>query len=250
MLAGLIRAEVSSPDGRSLVIRYARPGALLGMASLFGEPYIMPGSLYAVVDSELLELRPDVVRRVAREEIAVANAILDELSDRVVGFVAEIPGSAFTTVHQRIARHLLGVASRDPMAGRSPGSPSSSWPMPSGSVREVVVRELRGMRETGTVRTGSRSITILDPDRVAADAGETAPVGLEPRFLTRHPARPSLSLDAPHVAARLGGHEMTEDGWRRGSKRVRATTRRGVPGDAAAPRRPAVAARGADGVLR
>src|SRR5262245_36711426 len=44
VLAGLVRAEVSSPDGRSLVIRYARPGALLGVASLFGEPYIMPGS--------------------------------------------------------------------------------------------------------------------------------------------------------------------------------------------------------------
>src|SRR5262245_2670721 len=32
--AGVIRVEVSSPDGRSLTVRYAGPGALLGIASL------------------------------------------------------------------------------------------------------------------------------------------------------------------------------------------------------------------------
>src|SRR6476660_749330 len=95
VVSGLIRAEVSSPDGRSLAIRYAPPGSLLGVASLFGEPYTMPGSLHALADSELLELRPEVVRRVAHEDLAVALALLDELSDRVVGFVGEIPGSAF-----------------------------------------------------------------------------------------------------------------------------------------------------------
>jgi CRP/FNR family transcriptional regulator, cyclic AMP receptor protein len=180
VLAGLIRAEVSSPDGRSLVIRYARPGALLGVASLFGEPYIMPGSLYAVVDSELLELRPPVVRRVAREQIAVANALLDELSDRVVGFVAEIPGSAFTTVHQRIARQLLSVAEPGPDGRPVARITQQQLADAVGSVREVVVRELRALRETGIVRTGSRSITILDPERLAADAGETAPVDWNP----------------------------------------------------------------------
>src|SRR4029453_5395529 len=46
VISGLIRAEVSSPDGRSLAIRYAPPGSLLGVASLFGEPYTMPGSLH------------------------------------------------------------------------------------------------------------------------------------------------------------------------------------------------------------
>jgi hypothetical protein len=42
-----------------------------------------------------------------------------------------------------------------------------------GSVREVVVRELRSLREDGIVATGARSITILDPARLAADADET-----------------------------------------------------------------------------
>jgi CRP/FNR family cyclic AMP-dependent transcriptional regulator len=170
VLSGLIRAEVSSPDGRSLAIRYARPGSLLGVASLFGEPYTMPGSLHALVDSSLLELRPEVVRRLAHDEIAVANAMLDELSERVVGFVAEIPGSAFTTVRQRIARHLLSVANEQP-GGQAVVAQITQQQLADavGTVREVVVRELRGLREERVVETGSRSITILDAGRLAAD---------------------------------------------------------------------------------
>ena len=176
VVAGLVRAEVSSPDGRSLAIRYARPGAMLGTASLFGQPYIMPGSLHALADSELLELRPDVVRRVAHDELAVASALLDELSDRVVGFVGEIPGSAFTTVRQRIARHLLSVATDQP-GGQALVVRISQQQLADavGTVREVVVRELRGLREERVVETGSRSITILDPGRLLADISDTVP---------------------------------------------------------------------------
>ena len=170
VVTGLIRAEVSSPDGRSLTIRYARPGALLGAVSLFARPYTMPGSLYALADSELLELRPDVVRRVAREELTVANVFLDELAERVVEFVGEIPGSAFTTVRQRIGRQLLHVATSS--GGEPPVARITQQQLAEavGSVREVVVRELRGLREDGIVSTGSRSIVVLDPVRLAADA--------------------------------------------------------------------------------
>jgi CRP-like cAMP-binding protein len=181
VLSGLVRAEVSSPDGRSLTIRYARPGALVGVASLFGEPYTMPGSLHALADSQLLELRPDVVRRVAHEELAVASALLDELSDRVVGFVNEIPGSAFTTVRQRIARHLLSVATTQP-GGQVLIVRISQQQLADavGTVREVVVRELRGLREERVIETGSRSITIVDPGRLLADISDTVPPSWNP----------------------------------------------------------------------
>jgi CRP/FNR family transcriptional regulator len=39
-----------------------------------------------------------------------------------------------------------------------------------GSVREVVVRALREMREEGLIRTGRDEIELLDPDRLAAEA--------------------------------------------------------------------------------
>jgi CRP/FNR family transcriptional regulator, cyclic AMP receptor protein len=176
VVSGLVRVEIQAPDGRSMTVRYVRPGGLLGIASLFTQDFQMPGSNHAVVDSELAELRPDTIRRLAREDMRVATALLDELADRLLAFVAEIPGSAFTTVRQRIARHLLNTAT-EWNQGHRPVARITQQQLAEavGSVREVVVRELRSLREERIVETGSRSITILDPDRLAADAGEATP---------------------------------------------------------------------------
>ncbi len=40
-----------------------------------------------------------------------AGALLAETSERVLAFVAEVSGNAFATVRQRLARHLLDLAS-------------------------------------------------------------------------------------------------------------------------------------------
>ena len=48
-------------------------------------------------------------RELATEKVErrIARALLEETSDRVLSFVAELSGSAFATVRQRLARHLL-----------------------------------------------------------------------------------------------------------------------------------------------
>ena len=53
VLSGLLRIFVSSPDGRTLTVRYCRPGALVGVVSLYRPGYVMPGGTQA-----LLETRP------------------------------------------------------------------------------------------------------------------------------------------------------------------------------------------------
>ncbi len=170
VLSGLLRVDVPSPDGRSLTVRYARPGGLLGVASLFRPSFSMPGSIHALVDSRALSLRPDIVRRLADEDLAVAGALLDELSERVVAFVSEFPGSAFATVRQRVARHLLDVAS-ETQHGPDLVARLSQQQLASGvgSVREVVVRVLRELREEGIVETRAGAIWIVDPGRLFAD---------------------------------------------------------------------------------
>jgi hypothetical protein len=46
-----------------------------------------------------------------------SSALLRKLADRVVNFVQEIGGSAFTTVRQRVARHLLDLAAQESRSG-------------------------------------------------------------------------------------------------------------------------------------
>ena len=107
VVAGLARVYVAASDGRTLTVRYCRPGALLGVVSLFRPGFVLPASIQAVTDVELLALRPATARRLSQRDACVAQAFLAELSERVVCFIAEIPGSAFSTVRQRVARHLL-----------------------------------------------------------------------------------------------------------------------------------------------
>lgn len=170
VISGLVRAYVTAPDGRTMTVRYCRPGALLGMMSLFTPGFTLPGTVQALVDAELLVLSPAVARRAAAHDIRVTRAFLGEQSERAMGFLYELPGSAFATVRQRVARHLLDLASE--------GGPElvvrvSQHQLAEavGTVREVVVRVLREMRLEGVVRTERDRIVIVDPGRLIAEQG-------------------------------------------------------------------------------
>jgi CRP/FNR family cyclic AMP-dependent transcriptional regulator len=176
VISGIVRAFVTAPDGRSMTIRYCRPGALLGALSLFTPDFVMPASAQALVDAELLKLSPTVVSRAAGRDVRVARAFLDELCERVRTFIYEIPGSVFATVRQRVARHLLDLASeqgRDDQTGQELVVPVSQTELAqaAGTVREVVVRVLRELRQEGVVRTQRDEIIIIDPSRLTLEQG-------------------------------------------------------------------------------
>jgi CRP/FNR family transcriptional regulator, cyclic AMP receptor protein len=168
---GVVRVHVSAPDGRTLTVRYCRTGALIGVLSLYAEPFVMPVTTQAVVDSELVAIRPAVVRRLADRDIRVARALLLELSERAVAFAAEIGGSAFSSVRQRVARHLLDLATHR-QRGRELIAQVSQQELADavGTVREVVVRTLRELRHDGLLETRRGGIRIVAPDRLLAEA--------------------------------------------------------------------------------
>ena len=97
VVSGLVRVFVTAPDGRTLTVRYCRPGALMGVFSVFVQSFVLPASTQALVDAELLQISPEVTRQLAARDGRVAMALLADLGERVQSFVAEIPGSAFTT---------------------------------------------------------------------------------------------------------------------------------------------------------
>src|SRR3954453_1448093 len=168
--SGLVRARVSAPDGRMLTVRYCRAGALVGAATLFAEG-TRPFAIQALTDSGLLTFRPLIVRGLATQEVRVADALLAETSARVLAFLGELSGTAFATVRQRLARHLLDLASehqasRDLVATITQQELAEA----TGTVREVVVRVLRELRQEGVVRTGPHGITIVEPERLLAAA--------------------------------------------------------------------------------
>jgi CRP/FNR family cyclic AMP-dependent transcriptional regulator len=182
VLKGLIRVYVQSVDGRMMTVRYCRPGALIGVASLFAPRFSLPATIQAVTETDLLVLRASLVKRMAERDVRVANALLADLSERVLSFIAEIPGSVFASIRRRVARHLLDLASE----GREgsalvAGVSQQDLADAVGTVREVVVRALRELRQEGMISTGRHGILILDADRLAGvSLGENWNPGSKP----------------------------------------------------------------------
>ena len=176
ILAGVIQVFVTAPDGRTMTIRYCQAGELLGAMSLFTPNFSEPATKQALVDAELLRMSPTTVRSIAERDARVARAFLIELAERARNFVHEIPGNAFATVRQRVARQLLDLAATRQRDGRLDGEltvpiTQQDLAAAAGTVREVVVRALRQLRESGAVRTERDRIVILNPALLTGELG-------------------------------------------------------------------------------
>jgi CRP/FNR family transcriptional regulator, cyclic AMP receptor protein len=171
VVSGLVRVYVTAPDGRTMTVRYCRLGALIGMVSLFADRFSNPAAIQAVTDAELIGFRPATVRAAADLDPKVARALLNELSERVVSFIAEIRDSTFPSVRQRVARHLLDLASEEQKGSELVAAIGQQDLADAvGTVREVVVRALREFRRRDLIDTGRDRIRILDPEGLLAEA--------------------------------------------------------------------------------
>ena len=171
VVSGLVRVYVTGRDGRTMTVRYCRPGALIGTVSLFAERFELPAAIQAVTEADLLAFRPSAVQGAAGRDPRVARALLAELSERVLSFIVQIRDSAFTTVRQRVARHLLDLASEDQTGSELVAAVGQQQLADAvGSVREVVVRALRELREGAVIETRRDRIVILDPERLLGEA--------------------------------------------------------------------------------
>jgi CRP/FNR family transcriptional regulator len=148
-----------------MTIRYCRRGALIGVATVFGPPQPRPFAVQALIVSDLLRLRPDCVRDSVNRDARATKAMLRETSERVMAFTAELSGSTFATVRERLARHLLDLASEQQRGEKLIARVTQQELADAvGTVREVVVRELRGLRADGIVETRRDGIAIVDPE--------------------------------------------------------------------------------------
>jgi CRP/FNR family transcriptional regulator, cyclic AMP receptor protein len=166
VLSGLMRVFIMAPDGRQVTIRYVREGGLISIGPFFttGTP---TGGTEALTRSRLLVFRGSILRELAHTVPAVAFALLVEMSDRATAWVEEIEGRSFSTLRQRVLRHLLDVATTDPAADTLVARLSQQdLADAAGTLREVVVRILHDLRQEGLIATSRNEVRLLDPVRL------------------------------------------------------------------------------------
>src|SRR6266508_4362300 len=115
-------------------------------------------------------------RQVTVRYARVAWAIAEELNRRLDDTLQQTAINAFGSVKQRVAAHLLDLASAQQRpVGRLVARVSQQELADAvGSVREVVARALRDFRLAGLVATAPDSVLILDPTRLHEESWATA----------------------------------------------------------------------------
>jgi CRP/FNR family transcriptional regulator len=171
VVRGLLRVFLTSGEGRQVTVRYARPGDVLGIAVLVGGP--VGTSVQMVERSTVFRLSARTLTVAARSDPRVAWAIAEELNRRLYGVLEQTAVNAFGSVRQRIAAHLLDLASdaQRPRGRLEARVSQQELADAVGSVREVVARALRELRVAGIVATTADSLVILDPARLHVVSG-------------------------------------------------------------------------------
>ncbi len=174
VVRGLIRVYMTSPEGRQVTVRYARANDVLGIAVLVGGPAKV--SVQALAESSLFRISSRTLTAAAQRDARVAWAMAEELNRRLYETLQQTAVNAFGSVRQRVAVHLLDLASAQlHPRGRMVARVSQQELADAvGSVREVVARVLRDLRVAGVVATSSDSVLILDAARLHSESWDPA----------------------------------------------------------------------------
>jgi CRP/FNR family transcriptional regulator, cyclic AMP receptor protein len=173
VVAGLVRVYLTSVEGRQLTVRYARPGAALGVPTAIRGPVRVGAQ--AVTDSALLMFSATHLAAVAAEDVNVAWPLAQEVTGLLYGVLDAFAGTAFGSVRQRLARHLLDLATARQRDSHLLAEVSQQALADAvGTAREVVARTLHDFRAAGLIETSRKGIVLLDPDRIelVASTGE------------------------------------------------------------------------------
>jgi CRP/FNR family cyclic AMP-dependent transcriptional regulator len=164
VVSGLIRIYVTSRDGRQVTIRYGRPTDILGTPLAVGSTPADVGAM-TLAQTSVLAIDARQLAHTARRDARLTYAIAEEISQRLDDLITQIAINAFGSVKQRVASHLLDLASarQEPAGSLEAHVSQQELADAVGSVREVVARALRDLRAAGIVSTSTDRIVILDP---------------------------------------------------------------------------------------
>lgn len=166
LVAGRVKASVSTIDGHEVVLAVRGPGDLIGeLSALDGLPH--SASTRALEPVEVLSVAAEDFRTFLHEHPAHALGVLAMLASRLRDADRKRVEFGASDTVGRVASRLVEMAETH---GRATGlAVTIDLPLTQaelagwvGASREAVTRALRALRERGWITTARRSIAILD----------------------------------------------------------------------------------------
>jgi CRP/FNR family transcriptional regulator len=151
VLEGRVRV-VRGRDGRQHVVHVEEAGGTLGEVPLFaGGKY--PAMAIAAEPTRCALLSRDAIHAAIAAEPAVAFLLLERLASRVRALVERLDRLALRSARARLAAFLLARPTDASGPSVSLGMTQSELAEELGTVREIVVRGLQGLRRAGAIRS-------------------------------------------------------------------------------------------------
>ncbi len=170
LLSGNVRVFITSPDSRQLTVRYVRAGGLLGTRPrLAGREVAVRAQ--ALTDTTYLELDRQTWAQLQKTNTSFNHALTGELTRRLEDIYRAFAMSAFGTLRERLAAHLLDSAEWADTGGLVAPMTHREMAEALGSAREVVTRGLRDLQQEGAIEAARGGTQIANLTRLAAIAG-------------------------------------------------------------------------------
>ena len=165
VLAGTLRVFSTAATGREVLVTVAGAGEILGeMSALDGQPH--SASVNTVDPAEVVLVPAEAFRSVLRSNARIATAVALRLTGELRRVLRQRVDLEAYDVPARLAQSLVDLAERLAGGAGEIEIPVSQRELAEscGASREAVTKALGTFRARGWVRTGRRSITVIDVD--------------------------------------------------------------------------------------
>jgi CRP/FNR family transcriptional regulator, cyclic AMP receptor protein len=171
VLDGAIRVFATVATGREVLVTVAGPGEILGeMSALDGQPH--SASVNTLDRAEVVLVAAATFRSMMESNPKIGVAVALRLTHELRHVMQQRVGLEAFDVPARLAQSLVALAERLDTRGGRVELPVSQRELAEscGASREAVTKALATFRGRGWVRTGRRSITVLDLDALRGRA--------------------------------------------------------------------------------
>jgi len=161
IVSGAVRI-LRPANGRAIVVHRETAGGVLGEVALFGSGFY-PGTAVATEPTHTRLLPAAALWRELKSDPALAAVFLRRLAVRAHGIIERLDRQAHQTVLRRLAAHLLERRAASKGRGGSRGAISLGMTQTQlaeelGTVKEVIVRELRTLRRLRLIEPAQRGL--------------------------------------------------------------------------------------------
>ncbi len=196
LLVGRARRYIAAGDGRQVTTGYLGPGDLVGNGALYRTGLLAVGALS---DCVVAEFQAGLFVRLAHEDPSTREAFTEATTALVREGHVGLALTAFGTMRERVAHHLVALAADEPGAV-APVITMTQQRLADcvGTVREVVARTLREFRAEGLVVTAEGRVEVLDAARLARVAAGRWMRGIDPLAVASRTRTDGLDA-SPHA---------------------------------------------------